>query len=102
VFIIQSLYGLYYWSDTSYTTTIAVAKNKKILFWGLVIIGISIVGTTTAELHGYKFDLLDVMTSFIALYATFLLSKKVLQAWLVWILCDIIMIIMFIVIQRGY
>lgn len=96
VFILQSIYAIFYWKETSYTKTIAVAKNKKIFFWGLVIVGISIVATTTADLHGYKFDLLDVMTSFIAIYATFLLSKKVLQAWLVWIACDVIMIVMFI------
>lgn len=102
VFIVQSIYGWYYWDDTSDMKSIAVAKNHKILTYGLLVIGLAIVGTTTAELHGYKFDVLDVMTSFIALYATFLLSKKVLQSWLVWIVCDVIMIIMFINYELWY
>jgi nicotinamide mononucleotide transporter len=102
VFIAQSVYGLVYWSGTSYTETITVAKNSKILFWGGIVVGIAIVGTTFLELHGYKFDLLDVMTSFIALYATYLLSKKVLQSWLVWIVCDMIMILMFIDYELWY
>lgn len=102
VFILQSIYGLIYWKETSHTETVAVAKNHKILSYGLMTVGLAIVTKTTAEIHGYKFDLLDVITAFISIYATFLLSKKVLQSWLVWIVCDIIMIVMFINYELWY
>lgn len=95
VFIVQSIYGWFYWG-----------KEKKIkmadVSWKYLIIHLTIILFLTTilsvSLHG-KTDnhqlTLDILTTLLSLLGTWYLVVRNVFGWLVWVIADVFFIIMF-------
>lgn len=96
VFILQSIYGWWIWKKDKDDLKIVLGNSKNIengIFWGTFVFAIILVfQSMSPDFPKYLISLLDGYILFLALVGTYLLSKKILQAWLVWILFDICMI----------
>ena len=94
-FVVQSLYGWYYWDN-----------NKKIVYnWisplklvddlcGVLVLLILINILLKSKIDNPQLTL-DILTTLLSLLATWYMAKKVIFHWLVWIICDIFMILLF-------
>ena len=94
IYIALNGYGWWYWSShqaTSNKTPIRILTRSQMLGWtGVVLVGSVIWGYgmnswTTADL-AYA----DAFTTVGSLTAQFLLAKKVLQNWVIWIIVDVV------------
>lgn len=93
--------GIWGWITWSKTKTIAKNGNVKIVKWKishhLLNIGLSTILTL---IFGYYFDhytdqyrpYLDAFTTIFSLAATFMVTQKVLENWIYWIIIDLVSI----------
>jgi nicotinamide mononucleotide transporter len=96
IFILQSIYGWWYWKRGDSDVNVTRLGESKVFYKGifltLIFVLIFLVQPDWGlenRIHG-----LDFYCLFLALWANYLLSKKVLESWLIWIVCDIFMIIL--------
>lgn len=96
VFIVQSIYGWWYWNRDDNDDNITRLGETKIFYKGVYFTLIFILIFFFQSDWGLetRINTLDFYCLFLALWANYLLSKKVLESWLVWIVCDIFMIIL--------
>jgi nicotinamide mononucleotide transporter len=96
VFIAQSIYGWIYWNKH---------KEEAIKFISVkrLIYDIIISGVLTFVLAWYftKYTdnpqpVFDALTTVLSLLATWYMSKKIIQNWLIWLIADVFFIFMFI------
>tara|TARA_R110000772_G_scaffold1210_5_gene4320 strand:- start:9426 stop:9965 length:540 start_codon:yes stop_codon:yes gene_type:complete len=91
VFIIQSLYGWYYWKKKDDLLNVTKIGILPILNH-LVILIILFIGV----IMGVEFmGILDTVITLLSLLATYYLTKKYLESWYLWIVVDILAIILF-------
>lgn len=94
VFVIQSIYGWYYWKKTQdgnptySSTTVDIILTCVLVI--LIILSPHYLGYNKPEL--IKFD---VATTGISLIATWYLAKKYAEAWVWWAVCNVVSIVMF-------
>lgn len=91
VFGIQSIVGWINWSDGKIVTSFL--KNKFLLLlvfplWGILYC-ISILATGSDAI-------LDSLTSSLSLFAIYLMSCRKIESWILWAICDIFLIFLFI------
>jgi nicotinamide mononucleotide transporter len=73
---------------------------KQHVFWSLLLTLISIVvGYGMASKTSASFPYLDTFTTVFSLFATYLLTQKIVEQWLYWIVIDLLEI--YIYIQKG-
>ena len=70
-------------------------KNSNFISHILVTIGLSIAITPYIERLGGVNSFLDVLTTLLSLLATYYLSKKIVQAWYLWIGVNVLMLALF-------
>lgn len=92
IYILQSIYGWLYWKLKVQDNKVVKWKNSTVLTHILLIVGVSISLMYYVEVLGIELNLLDVITTSLAIYANYLLSEKVLQSWYIWILVNILLI----------
>lgn len=99
VFLAQSLYGWYFWNKKENTRKITrIHFNQAIL---LLLLSIVIESTTFwAITHFTKTPstniIMDSASATLSIIALYLMSRKILEHWLLWIIADIIFIAYFI------
>lgn len=103
-YLIMALYGWYSWryggkheNQELEVTTYGVAKNMKIILF-LTLLSL-IVGYLMANYTTADFAYMDSFTTLFALFATYMLAKKVLENWIYWMIIDAVSI--YIYIQKG-
>ncbi len=105
-YLIMAIYGWYSWK---YGNGINYHENLEISSFGLIKnIKIIAVLTLTSFVLGFymanytsaDFAYLDTFTTVFAIFATYMLTKKVLENWLYWVVIDAISI--YIYINKGF
>lgn len=103
-YLIMAVYGWYSWKYGGKAeekeldvTTYGVVKNIKIILL-LTVLSLG-VGYIMANYTTASFAYMDSFTTVFALFATFMLARKVLENWVYWIVIDSISI--YIYIQKG-
>ena len=105
-YLVMAVYGWYSWKNiTTETknkelsiTTYGFVKNFKIII--ILTIISSILGYVMANYTKADFAYLDTFTTVFAVFATFMLTKKVLENWVYWVIIDSISI--YIYINKGF
>jgi nicotinamide mononucleotide transporter len=105
-YLIMAVYGWYSWK---YANGINYHENLDINSYGLIknlkiIIILTmislILGFYMANYTSADFAYLDTFTTVFAVFATYMLTKKVLENWLYWVVIDAISI--YIYINKGF
>ena len=97
ILLVLNIYGWYYWSNRNTNVmkkvSIKLFEQKDWITWGLVIIAITPVWGYLMN-HFFKADMayLDAFTTVGSLVAQYLLAKKYLQNWTIWIIVDVVAI----------
>ena len=105
-YLIMAVYGWYTWKYTN-----AIVKNEELsissyslnkhlkIILSLAIISV-IFGYIMDNYTRADFAYIDSFTTVFALFATYMLAKKVIENWLYWIIIDVVSI--YIYIQKGF
>lgn len=100
IYIILNIYGWYYWSKVKRKahSKVKILEIQSIsrfqIIWWLIII-FSVTGMWGYFMHknfNASFPYLDAFTTAGSLVAQYLLARKVLQNWLIWIAVDLVAI----------
>jgi nicotinamide mononucleotide transporter len=100
-YVVLNIYGWWYWStqkgENKEVVEIIQLDFKGYLIWLLAIFfGTIALGSFMGNVLGASLPYLDAFTTSGSLVAQYLLAKKVLQNWLLWIVVDIVAINMYI------
>jgi nicotinamide mononucleotide transporter len=102
-FAAMQIFGWINWQkNTSLQFDLNIRSIKKAeISAGLVFIALTsvILGWLMFNYTNADFSFLDAACTAISLFAQFLLSRKIIQSWLLWILVDVIYV--FIYFQKG-
>ena len=100
VYIVISIYGWYEWLYGGRGKThLAVSRGTRRLavsLAGIVLVGSALVGTLLARYTNASLPYLDSTTSVTSLIAQWMMARKILENWLVWVAVDVVYIGMFV------
>ena len=100
VFLILSIYGWYQWlfGGAGHTTLPVTRTSRRtwIVLIGLGIVVWFLLWTVTSRLPGTSLARLDAATTTISLIAQWMMTRKLLENWLLWVGVDVVYIGMFI------
>jgi nicotinamide mononucleotide transporter len=99
IYIALSLYGWYQWLyGGAHRTELAVSRASRRLALVLPIIGVAstaLLGTLLHRSTNAALPYLDSTTTSTSLIAQWMMTRKILENWLVWIAVDVVYIGMF-------
>jgi nicotinamide mononucleotide transporter len=100
VYFVLSLYGWYEWlyggeGRTELTVSHATPRHWVILL-GLGVVAWYALGAITSRLPGAALPYLDAATVATSLLAQWMMTRKLLENWLVWIAVDVVYVGMFV------
>ena len=100
VYFALSVYGWYEWlyggaGHTSITVSSTTRKTWTVM-GGIGVIAWLILATVTSHLPGTKLPYLDAATTTVSLLAQWMMTRKLLENWIVWIVVDVVYVGMFI------
>lgn len=105
-YLVMAIYGWYSWkygnvkaqNEELNITTYGIEKNIKIV---VILTFISIIlGYIMANYTSADFAYLDTFTTVFAVFTTYMLTKKVIENWIYWVIIDFISI--YIYIHKGF
>jgi nicotinamide mononucleotide transporter len=100
VYFVLSLYGWYEWLyGGAGRTAIAVSRTTGrtwIVLGGIAIVTWTVVGAITSRLPGTALPYVDAATTTVSLIAQWMMTRKLLENWLIWIAVDVVYVGMFI------
>ncbi len=101
VYIIISIYGWYQWlyggAQHSALKVSRVTRATALVLAGIVVVGTGVVAYVLATYTTHAaIPFWDALTTVMSLTAQWMLAKKILENWLVWIVADIIYVGMFV------
>lgn len=94
-FLGTSIYGLYYWSrspDHHQQSIKSLSTNQNILLGCSVLILTFIIRSFLISFTDSDVPLIDAFCTSLSFIAQFLLTRKILQNWLLWIIADAVYI----------
>ena len=93
-FFIVQIYGWYYWlkgrGDDGLVVVQRLSRGQAIGYGAAAIVGISVWGTLMARLTDASFPYWDASILALSIVAQFLLARRRLENWLVWIAVDLL------------
>ena len=96
IYIALNIYGWWFWATQSgHQSTAAVRRISKVnlLYWAMaILLGAMVWGSLMNKLTDADLAYLDAFTTVGSLCAQFLLARKILENWLIWIVVDIVAI----------
>lgn len=100
VYFVLSLYGWYEWLyGGAGRTAIAVSRTSSktwVVLGGLAVIMWALLGTITSRLPGTALPYVDAATTTVSLIAQWMMTRKLIENWLIWIAVDVVYVGMFI------
>ena len=100
VYFVLSLYGWYEWLyGGENRTELHVSRTSRSLGVRLVVIGVAsaaILGTMLARFTDAALPYLDSATTSTSLVAQWMMTRKILENWIVWAVVDVVYVGMFI------
>ena len=101
-FIIQ-FYGLWYWlkgrQDDGTIRVVALPRSQYAFYLGLAVIGWLVISTMMAQFTDASLPYWDGAIAALSVLAQFLLTRRNIENWYLWIVVDILAIGLFI--QKG-
>jgi len=103
-YLIMAVYGWMQWSGSENNNQDNLLSPFNIISWKLrthiiiillLSIGVLITGYLLSSFTTQDFAYLDSFTTIFALVATYMITKKVLENWLYWIVIDLISVYLF-------
>jgi len=96
IYLIQSAYGWWIWKGSNdKEIEPKMMKTTNFITHILIVLGLSIVYVPYVEMLGGVNSFLDVLTTLLALLATYYLSKKIVQSWYLWVGINVLLIVLF-------
>lgn len=97
VYVILNAYGWWHWSTNKESgealAPITQMRRNGYLVWALVLLaGTAAMGYFMGNFLGASLSYFDAFTTVGSFIAQFLLARKVLQNWLLWIIVDVVAI----------
>ena len=100
VYFTLSLYGWYEWLYGGKGRTALTVSTTPARLWGwlaaIALIVWAALGTITSRLPGASLPYLDAATTTTSLIAQWMMTRKLLENWTVWIIVDVVYVGMFI------
>jgi nicotinamide mononucleotide transporter len=100
VYFALSIYGWYEWLyGGKGHTTLEVSRTSGRLWAILSGIGVCVwatLGVTTSHLSGVALPYVDAATATVSLVAQYMMTRKLLENWTLWIIVDVVYVGMFI------
>ncbi len=100
IYFALSLYGWYEWLyGGANKTELKVSRMSLKMAWTLAaiaVVGVGVLGTLFSRLTDAALPYVDSATSTVSLIAQYLMTKKVLENWAIWIAVDLVYVGMFI------
>ena len=100
VYFVLSVYGWYEWLyGGAGRTAIAVSRTSSrtwVVLGGLAVIMWALLGTITSRLPGTALPYVDAATTTVSLIAQWMMTRKLIENWLIWIAVDVVYVGMFI------
>jgi nicotinamide mononucleotide transporter len=106
IFFIVTLYGWYYWKKVKTENSVVNIKRMQLIWLVIsIVVGTFIFNLLVSYLHillpsiikqPATQSVLDSLVAVASIAATYLLAKKILFAWFVWILVDLMSIGLFV------
>lgn len=100
VYFVLSLYGWYEWLyGGAGRTAITVSRTSRktwAVLGGIGIVVWALLGTITSRLPGTALPYVDAATTTISLLAQWMMTRKLIENWLIWIAVDVVYVGMFI------
>ena len=100
VYVVLNAYGWYHWlyggkNRTELTVSRASARLGALLV-GVGLAGTAVIGTLLARTTDASLPYLDSMTTSTSLVAQWMMTRKLLENWIVWVSVDVVYIGMYI------
>ena len=100
VYFVLSLYGWYQWLYGGANKTELLVSRTPPRVW-LVLAGLGVViwaalGAITSRLPGTALPYLDAATTTTSLLAQWMMTRKLLENWIVWVIVDVVYVGMFV------
>lgn len=100
VYFALSIYGWYEWLyGGAGRTAITVSRTTRRVWIVLGTIGVvtwAVLGAITSRLPGTALPYVDAATTTVSLLAQWMMTRKLLENWLIWIAVDVVYVAMFI------
>ena len=100
VYFVLSLYGWYEWLyGGAGRTAITVTRTSRRTWTVLAGIGVvvwALLGTITSRLPGTALPYVDAATTTVSLLAQWMMTRKLVENWLIWIAVDVVYVGMFV------
>jgi nicotinamide mononucleotide transporter len=100
VYLVLSCYGWYQWLyGGAQHTRLRVSRASRRLWISAALAGIvfwAALGTLTSRLPGSSLSYLDAGLTTMSLVAQWMMTRKILENWILWIIADIVYVPMFI------
>lgn len=100
VYFVLSIYGWYEWLyGGANRTAISVSRTTRKTWMVLCAIGVvawAVLGSVTSRLPGTALPYVDAATTTVSLLAQWMMTRKLLENWAIWIAVDVVYIGMFI------
>ena len=95
-----SLYGWYEWLYGGKGKTALLVSRTPVRVWLiLAVVGVTVwamLGVVTSRLPGVALPYVDAATTTVSLLAQWMMTRKLLENWTVWVAVDVVYICMFI------
>lgn len=106
IFFIVTLYGWYYWKKVKIENSVINIKPMQLIWMAIsIVVGTCIFNLLVSYLHILLPDIIkqpaaqsvfDSLVAVTSIAATYLLAKKIIFAWVLWILVDLMSIGLFV------
>ena len=100
VYFVLSLYGWYEWlyggaGRTAITVTRTSTRTWAVM-GGIGVVTWALLGTITSRLPGTALPYVDAATTTVSLLAQWMMTRKLVENWLIWIAVDVVYVGMFV------
>jgi len=95
-YLLMAFYGYYNWEKTETGLKItewSVKKHLSILIFGAILT--FFIGFYLSTYTSAKMPIVDSLTTVFAIFATYMVTKKILSNWLYWIVIDIVSVYLY-------
>ena len=98
IYILLTFYGVRNWKNGTDNTNLKVSKSTELqlVTYGVLIIVSTVIIAQVLALLGSSMLWLDALTASMSLVATYMMARKQLEHWLIWIVADGIYIYMYV------
>jgi len=99
VYLVLSLYGWYEWrfggADRTELPVTRATRRHAMLLGGLGVVGTLVLGTLLARTTDAALPYLDSALAVTSLCAQWMMTRKLVENWLVWVVADVVYVGMF-------